>query len=240
MAGALRGVVALDGPSGTGKTTVARKLAAKYGASYLDTGAMYRMATLAVLRAKVDLTDEVAVTEIVRELKYQISTDPSRISSLLAGEDVSAEIRGEAVTHAVSPVAAVAGVRELLVAAQQRIIEKELASVGGIVVEGRDIGTVVAPDAQLKIFLTADAKVRAARRSSQDRPAGQASTVEEIEKINRRDRLDSTRVVNPTRAAEDSVHLDSTELTIEQVLVALAELANQRGLLGDRVAEVPS
>jgi cytidylate kinase len=233
-------VVAIDGPSGTGKTTVARKLAAKYGASYLDTGAMYRIATLAVLRAEVDLSDEVAIIAIVRELNYEVSTDPSRVGSLLAGEDVSVEIRGEAVTHAVSPVASVAGVRELLGDAQRRIIDEALASVGGIVVEGRDIGTSVAPDAQLKIFLTADAKVRAARRSSQDRPADHKSTVDEIEKLNRRDRIDSTRVVNPTRAAEDAVHLDSTELTIDQVLVALAELANQRGLLGDRVAELPS
>jgi cytidylate kinase len=233
--------VAIDGPSGTGKTTVSRKLAARYGAKYLDTGSMYRVITLAVLRAGIDPTDEAAVIELARRVEFEVGTDPAKASTTLAGEDVTAEIRTELINGVISAVAAVGAVRELMVAAQQEIIAQALATIGGIVVEGRDIGTVVAPEAPLKIFLTADASIRAARRSSQDKSAGRESTVDEVQKlVERRDLFDSTRAINPTRAAEDAVHLDSTELTIDQVLVALGELANQRGLLGDRVAEVVS
>ncbi len=234
MAGALRGVVALDGPSGTGKTTVARKLAGRLSAGYLDTGAMYRVVTLAVLHAVVDPADGPAVAELARTTDFTLGTDPSAPSVHLAGEDVAAEIRGAEVNHAVSPVSAVPEVRELLVARQRRIIGEVLGEVGGIVVEGRDIGTVVAPDAPLKVYLTADPAVRAARRSAQDTAAGrQSSQAEALASVDRRDRLDSTRAVAPLKAADDAVHLDTTELSIDQVLVALSELAGRRGLLGE-------
>ncbi len=233
MAGALRGVVALDGPSGTGKTTVARKLARRLSAGYLDTGAMYRVVTLAVLRAGVDPADGPAVAELARTTDFALGTDPSAPSVHLAGEDVAAEIRGAEVNHAVSPVSAVPEVRELLVARQRRIIGEVLDEIGGIVVEGRDIGTVVTPDAPLKVYLTADPAVRAARRSAQDTAAGrQSSQAEALASVDRRDRLDSTRAVAPLKAADDAVHLDTTELSIDQVLVALSELAGRRGLLG--------
>ncbi|MBB2936403.1 cytidylate kinase [Amycolatopsis bartoniae] len=232
MAGALRGVVALDGPSGTGKTTVARKLAQRLSAGYLDTGAMYRVVTLAVLRAGTDPADAGAVTEVARGAEFTIGTDPGRPSVALGGEDVSAEIRGADITHAVSPVSAVPQVRELLVARQRRIIDEVLAEVGGIVVEGRDIGTVVAPDAPLKVYLTASPEIRAARRSAQDTAAGRESSHADARaSVDRRDRLDSSRAASPLRAAEDAVHLDTSELEIDQVLVALCELAGHRGLL---------
>ncbi|MEU3269217.1 (d)CMP kinase [Saccharomonospora sp. NPDC006951] len=237
MAGALHGVVALDGPSGTGKTTVARKLAAALGAGYLDTGAMYRVVTLAVLREGIDPDDAVAVAAFAGHVEVGVGTDPARPRARLGGEDVGEQIRAERVNGAVSAVSAVPAVRELLVTGQREIIARVLDSVGGIVVDGRDIGTVVAPDAPLKVYLTASAEVRAARRSAQDSAAGRALTEEQaLASVDRRDTLDSTRKASPMRPAEDAVVFDTTELTIDQVIVALSELASQRGLLGDEYA----
>ncbi|UKD59690.1 (d)CMP kinase [Amycolatopsis sp. FU40] len=231
-------MVALDGPSGTGKTTVARKLAGRLSARYLDTGAMYRVVTLAVLRAGIDLADEHAVGALAHDVDFSLGTDPERPDVRLAGEDVAAEIRGPEVTGAVSPVSAVPQVREVLVARQRRIIADAVEDEGGIVVEGRDIGTTVAPESPLKIYLTASAEVRAARRNTQDSAAGRASSVESArESVERRDRIDSTRAASPLRAAGDAVQVDTSELTIDQVIVALAELARGRGLLGDCPAE---
>lgn len=238
MSGALQGVVTLDGPSGTGKTTVARELAARLGAGYLDTGAMYRVVTFAVLRADLDPADATRIAELAREIEVGVGTNPDRPQAQLAGVDVSAEIRSEAVNRAVSAVAAIPEVRELLVAGQRRIIDQVLDTVGGIVVEGRDIGTVVAPDAPLKTFLTASPEVRADRRRAQDSAAGRAASPEAVRaSVDRRDQLDSTREASPMRAAEDAVVLDTSELTIEQVIVALAELAGHRGLLGGEIAK---
>lgn len=234
MAGALTGVVALDGPSGTGKSTVARKLAVQLDAGYLDTGSMYRLVALAVLRAGVDPADAAAVARVARETRFDVGTRPDLPYARLAGADVDAEIRGAAVTTAVSPVSAVPQVRELLVAEQRRLIDRVRAEVGGIVVEGRDIGTVVAPSAELKVFLTASAEIRAARRSAQDTAAGRASTKDTARAaVDRRDQLDSTRKVSPLRAAADAVEVDTSDLTIDQVIVALSELADRRGLLRD-------
>ncbi|WP_199434912.1 (d)CMP kinase [Qaidamihabitans albus] len=231
-------MVALDGPSGTGKTTVARTLATRLGAGYLDTGAMYRVVTLAVLRAGADPADATAVAALARQAEIGIGTSPERPRALLAGEDVGEEIRAEPVNLAVSAVSAVPEVRELLVASQRRIIGQVLAATGGIVVEGRDIGTTVAPDAPLKVFLTASADVRAARRSAQDSAAGRASSRDAARaSVDRRDQLDSTRTTSPLRAADDAVLFDTSELTIDQVIVALSELAGQRGLLGCAAVE---
>jgi len=228
----LRGVVALDGPSGTGKSTVARRLARQLAAGYLDTGAMYRAATLAVLRAGVDPAGPEAVPVAVRAV-VEVGTDPANPAVRLAGEDVAVEIRGEPVTSAVSAVSAHPEVRERLVDQQRRIIASVLASGRqGIVVEGRDIGTVVAPEAPLKVYLTASAQVRAHRRGHQDRRAGrggdQASTLVAVQ---RRDELDSGRVTSPLRPAEDAVVLDTTELDVPGVLTALRRLATERGLV---------
>lgn len=229
----LHGVVAMDGPSGTGKSTVSRRLARELQADYLDTGAMYRAVTLACLRA--GLTAESPAEEITKvALSADLAsvTDPAAPRILLEGEDVEAEIRGEAVTKAVSAVSAVPEVRAALVARQQAYI----AAASGIVVEGRDIGSVVAPDAGLKIYLTASEEVRAARRNRQDLRAGRVADPESslsatLADVQRRDRLDSTRKTSPLHAAPDALVLDTDELSVEQVHTALLALVEERGLV---------
>ncbi|WP_228771924.1 (d)CMP kinase [Actinokineospora iranica] len=221
----------MDGPSGTGKSTVARRLAGALGAGYLDTGAMYRAITLAVLRAGVDPADSAAVLRVAEAADLHIGTDPRHASVHLGAEDVAAEIRGQRVTLAVSAVSAVPRVRDLLVARQRQIINEAGARLGGIVVEGRDIGTVVAPDAGLKVYLTASAAARAARRTAQDSAEGRKSTVDAtLADVQRRDRLDSTRAVSPLRPAEDAVEVDTTELDITGVLDHLLAIVRDRGL----------
>jgi cytidylate kinase len=231
--GDLRGVVALDGPSGTGKSTVARRVAALLGASYLDTGAMYRAVTLAVLRAGADPTDAARVIPIAEVVDLRVGTDPGHPTVHLDGEDVAREIRGPAVTGAVSAVSAIPRVRELLVDRQRAIINEERARHRGIVVEGRDIGTVVAPDAALKVFLTASSDTRALRRSRQDVAEGRLSTVDTVRRdVDRRDRLDSSRATSPLRAADDAVLVDTTELDLAGVTALLMSIVDERGLRG--------
>ncbi|RJO75572.1 (d)CMP kinase [Nocardia panacis] len=208
-------VVAMDGPSGTGKSSVSRLLAARLGARYLDTGAMYRVATLRVLRAGIDPTDTAAIAAAVKELPLNIGTDPGRELIELDGEDVAAEIRGGAVTKAVSAVSAVPEVRDLLVGLQREIA----LAAGRIVVEGRDIGTVVLPAADAKIYLTASAAARAHRRNQQNIAEGRGDDYAAVlADVQRRDTLDSTRKVSPLRPAEDAVLVDTSELTRDQVI----------------------
>jgi CMP/dCMP kinase len=220
------GVIALDGPSGTGKSTVARRLAAELGARYLDTGAMYRAATVAALRGGVDLDDNVAITDVVESAKIEISTDPDDVSITLDGEPVDAEIRAAETTAAVSAVSAVPAVRALLVAAQ-----RELIADGGIVVEGRDIGTTVCPEAPVKIFLTAAVDTRASRRARQvavdaEPHADGLSNVRAD--LQRRDHLDSSRAASPLLQAADAVALDTTTMDAEQVVAAVLALVRER------------
>ncbi len=231
---ALRGVVAMDGPSGTGKSTVSRRLASCCGAAYLDTGAMYRAATLAVLRAGLGPdapADEVAAaaTRGVQES----GTDPSAPTITLDGEDVSAAIRGPEVTALVSAVSALPEVRTRMVARQHALIEEAVRGGGGIVVEGRDIGTVVVPDAPLKVYLTASPEVRAARRGRQDAKAGRTSDLHlTLADVERRDRLDSSRRISPLYAAADALVLDTDDLSADDVLDRLRALVAERGLDG--------
>ena len=232
-AGKLRGVVAMDGPSGTGKSTVSRRLAQAGGAAYLDTGAMYRAVTLAVLRAglPVDASSDAIVTA-ARAARLRSGTDPRAPHIELDGEDVEAEIRGPEVTLAVSAVSAVPAVRRLLVQRQRDLIAEALGETGGAVVEGRDIGSVVLPDAPLKVYLTAPAEVRAARRAAQDRKAGRVADLDAVlADVRRRDNLDSTRATSPLHTAPDAVVLDTDGLSVDAVLARLMELAHERGLL---------
>ncbi|ATO13684.1 (d)CMP kinase [Micromonospora sp. WMMA1998] len=217
-----RCVVAVDGPSGSGKSTVSRRLAVSLGARYLDTGAMYRALTWAVLRSGVELTDAESVAKVAGEADLRLGTDPQGYAVTVDGTDVSTDIRGPEVTGAVSAVAAVGAVRELLVERQRRMI----AEAGRIVVEGRDIGSVVAPDADLKVYLTASETARAQRRSAED-AADVAATAADLA---RRDRLDSTRKVNPLQQAPDAVVLDTTELGIDEVVARLRQMLTERGV----------
>jgi cytidylate kinase len=188
---------------------------------------MYRAAALGVLRAGVDLSEPAAVRDVVALRCIEVGTEPDTSLVLLDGEDVSREIRGPAVTTAVSPVSAVASVRVLLVAQQRRIISEATAT-GGIVVEGRDIGTVVVPDAPLKVYLTASATQRAARRAAQDGIDDVAAVQAAVE---RRDRFDASRESSPMCAAADAIVLDTTALDVDAVLARLRELAVARGLV---------
>ncbi|MBF9135538.1 (d)CMP kinase [Plantactinospora sp. S1510] len=211
-----RCVVAVDGPSGSGKSTVSRRLATALDARYLDTGAMYRAVTWAVLRSGVDPQDAEAVTKVVGETDLKIGVDPEAPSVTADGIAIDRDIRGAEVTGAVSAVSAVPAVREQLVALQREIIE----AAGRIVVEGRDIGSVVSPDADLKVYLTASAEARAHRRSAEN-SADVAATAADLA---RRDRLDSTRAADPLRQAPDAVVLDTTALGIDEVVARLHEL----------------
>src|SRR5688572_10802393 len=211
-------VVAVDGPSGSGKSTVSRRLAQALDACYLDTGAMYRAATWAVLQAEVDLTDLEAIFKVVIDTEIVIGVDPARQAVEVNGVAVNAEIRGPEVTAAVSAVSAVPMVRQLLVSRQREIIGKAQR----IVVEGRDIGMVVAPNADLKVYLTASVDERARRRSSEI-DADHAATAEDLA---RRDHLDSTRATDPLRKAPDALVIDSTQMDIDEVVATLRELLN--------------
>ena len=217
-------VVAVDGPAGTGKSSVSRGLARELGARYLDTGAMYRIVTLSVLRSRIDLGDPDAIAAAA-DVPLSVGHNAGADRAYLGGEDVSVEIRGDEVTRAVSAVSAVPAIRTRLVA-----LQRELA--GGpdpVVVEGRDIGTVVLPDADVKIFLTASAETRARRRNDQNIAAGlpdDYATV--LADVQRRDHLDSTRAVSPLRPAADAVVVDTSEMTQDQVIGVLRDLVEQR------------
>ena len=232
MTGRLRGVVAMDGPSGTGKSTVSRRLAAACAAAYLDTGAMYRALTLAVLRAGLSGADPAAEDVALGAVPdLQSVVDPEAPRILLSGEDVEAAIRGPEVTAAVSAVSAVPTVRAALVERQRTIVADAVVD-GGIVVEGRDIGSVVVPDAPLKVYLTASEHVRAARRGAQDRKAGRTGDIAVVlADVRRRDLLDSTRRTSPLHVAPDAVVLDTDELSVDDVLAELLRLVGERGLV---------
>ncbi len=218
-------VVAVDGPAGTGKSSVSKGLARALGARYLDTGAMYRIVTLSVLRARVDVSDAAAIAEASRAVPLSVGYDPDEDRAYLGDEDVSAEIRGDQVTGAVSAVSAVSGVRARLVQLQRELT----AGPGNVVVEGRDIGTVVLPDADVKIFLTASAETRARRRNDQNVDAGLGDDYEGVlADVRRRDHLDSTRAVSPLRAADDALVVDTSDMAEAEVVAHLLGLVEQR------------
>jgi len=204
-------VVAIDGPSGSGKSTVARGVAGELGLPVLDTGAMYRAITLAVLEAKVPLDDADGCAAIARASVITVEVGVT----MLDGRDVSREIRGPLVTGAVSIVSAHPDVRTILVAYQREWVEHH----GGGVVEGRDIGTVVFPDAAVKVFLVASDEERARRRHREEMAAARAVAVEDVKAaLDRRDAIDSTRSVSPLRAADDAIVIDTTDLDVDTVV----------------------
>ena len=213
-------VVAVDGPSGSGKSTVSRRLATALDGVYLDTGAMYRAVTWAVLQAGADLTDQESIAKIAVETELTVGTDPSAPQFAANGVNVDEPIRGSEVTLAVSAVAAVPAVRKHLVTLQQDII----ASHPRIVVEGRDIASVVAPDADLKVYLTASSAARAQRRSLEN-AADVAATEADLA---RRDKLDSSRAADPLRQAMDAIEIDTTGIGIDEVVAYMLGLLKSR------------
>ena len=217
-------VVAIDGPSGSGKSTVARGVAHALQLRYLDTGAIYRALTWAVLDAGVDPGNVDGVLAVAVAAEIRVSTDPQAQAVSVNGRDVTAAIRGPLVTRAVSAVSAIPQVRERLVALQKAIV-----GTGGIVVEGRDIGTVVCPDSPVKVFLTASAETRAARRSADAAVSAGDRDLNSVQAdLARRDALDSTRAASPLIMAPDAVPLDSTTMSEDAVVAEVLELVARR------------
>jgi cytidylate kinase len=216
-------VIAIDGTAGSGKSSASRGVAQELGLRYLDTGAMYRAMTWHMLLEGVDVNDAGAVARHADSAVIASGTNPELATISLNGRDVSREIRSDQVTATVSPVSAVPHVRELLVAQQRAIIGR-----GGIVVEGRDIGTVVAPQAALKVYLSADPAARAHRRSSElaRSSATDVATVEAA--LRERDAYDSGRPTAPLSAARDAVAIDSTHLSLREVIAEIVGLARER------------
>jgi cytidylate kinase len=217
-------VVAMDGPSGSGKSTAARRVAAELGLRYLDTGAMYRALTWWLTEQQVDLSDRAAVIARIAEPRITVGTDPAAPQIAVDGHDVAGPIRTREISNAVSLVAAIPQVRERLIALQREIIEAAASGGPGIVAEGRDIGTVVAPDAAVKVYITASEDVRARRRSA-DLTRDPAATVDTTKAEQaRRDRLDASQ----SAVAADAVQIDTSSLGLDDVVSQVVRLARSR------------
>lgn len=215
-------VIAIDGPAGSGKSSSAKIVAERLGYIYIDTGAMYRAVTLEALRRGIAENEE-EICKILDEIKIELRTSPQGQRTILNGVDVSDDIRLPEVTRLVSPVSAIGCVREKLVAEQRRI-----GGSGGVVMDGRDIGTVVFPNAELKIYLVASIAARAERRAKELREKGIPVEIEEIKKqIIERDNYDSSRAISPLRKAEDAILIDTSDMTLEQQSELIIELANK-------------
>jgi CMP/dCMP kinase len=206
-------IIAIDGPSASGKSTLGRMLARALKLLYIDTGSMYRAVALAVIDAEIDPDDKEAVTALADEIEIDLRGDPDSLSVLLNGHDVTNQIRTEKVTEMSSVVSTISGVRRAMVA-RQRAIGKR-----GAVLNGRDIGTVVFPDADVKFFLTAGPEERAERRYKEDQmtAVSSATFAETLSDINERDRRDSSRADSPLKVADDAIVIDSTGKSIDEV-----------------------
>ncbi len=220
--------IAIDGPAGSGKSTIAKLLARAFGLSYADTGAMYRGVALLGSRAGLATDDEPEYSRIAKEAEFRFEMDPAGDSMLnrvfLEGDEVTEAIRAPEISALASPVSALSGVRRALVAKQ-----KQMGRDGAVVMEGRDIGTVVLPDAEVKIFLTASPEIRAGRRHLELREKGVESDLDSVlEAIRERDHRDSTRADSPLVPADDSVTVDTDPLDIEQVVGRICEIVNDK------------
>ncbi|WP_338694986.1 (d)CMP kinase [Streptomyces sp. Q6] len=215
-------IVAIDGPSGTGKSSTSKAVAAQLGLSYLDTGAQYRAITWWMVHNGIDLTDPSAIAAVADKAEIVSGTDPSAPTITVDGTDVAGPIRTTEVTSKVSAVSAVPEVRARITELQRAIAR---GAEKGIVVEGRDIGTTVLPDADLKIFLTASPEARAARRSGELKGADVKATQEALIK---RDQADSSRKTSPLAKADDAVEVDTTELTLQQVIECVVTLVEEK------------
>jgi CMP/dCMP kinase len=217
-----RVVIAMDGPSGSGKSSTSRGVATRLGLRYLDTGAQFRAVTEWMIEQGIDFSDPSAIAARSGEPEIVSGTDPQDPTITVDGRDVAAEIRTQAVTDHVSAVAAVPEVRRRLLELQRAIIGE-----GGIVVEGRDIGSVVAPDAEVKVYLTADPSARAERRTAEN---GAGSVEATQADLLRRDRIDSGRAVAPAMMPDGAVHIDTTPYSLDEVVDQVVSLVRQAGL----------
>jgi cytidylate kinase len=220
-------VITIDGPAGAGKSTVTQKLATRLGLMYVDSGATYRAAALKVLECGIDPHDEPAVAKLISATDVQVTTGGGEPRVLLDGNDVTARLRTPEVTFAAAQVSRLREVRAKLIEMQRAFARDR-----GVVMEGRDIGTVVFPQAQLKIFLKADVEERARRRLKQDSRDGREATLEKTAyEIGRRDQLDAERKISPLMPASDAVEIDSTDLLADQVVEQILALARNRQLM---------
>jgi len=225
-------IIAIDGPAGAGKSTVARMLARRLGLIHVDSGATYRAAALKVIESGVPLEDEKEIVRIVRAAEIGFIARQPHAQVFLDGHDVTAKLRTAEVTHAASVVSRLPAVRKKLVTVQRSLLKRP-----GVVMEGRDIGTVVFPRAALKIFLKAHPKERARRRVQQDGEQGRRSTLRStLTEISSRDRRDAERQASPLAAADDAAVIDTTRLSAEQVVERILKLAGKKKLLGPAVS----
>jgi cytidylate kinase len=220
-------IIAIDGPAGAGKSTVARRLAERMGLDYVDSGATYRAAALRVLESNISPEDEQAVSELIGRTAIEFKTNGSQSQVLLDGQDVSEKIRTPQVTLAAAKVSRLPEVRKKLIT-----LQRSLARGRGIVMEGRDIGTVVFPQAPLKIFLKADPEERARRRLKDEEKRGREATLEQTAyEIGRRDQLDAERKISPLVPAADALEIDSTHLSADEVVERIMKIARERKLV---------
>lgn len=221
-------IVAIDGPAGVGKSTVAQLVAEKLGYTYIDTGAMYRAITLKALRRKINTEDGAALTALAKQVQIEQRYNPTgrvKLRTFLDGQEVTRQIRSPRVSSFVSRVSAVPGVRKEMVRLQRNLLAE-----GGVVIEGRDMGTVVAPDADVKVFLTASVSERARRRQGDLASDGYQTTLETLRsEIARRDHADSTRTTSPLAMARDAASIDTTTLSAAEVAQKIMEMCRRRG-----------
>ncbi len=204
--------IAIDGPAASGKSTTAKMVAQKLGYLHIDTGAMYRAITLKVLNERIDLSEKEKIVKAAKASEIRLCNENGKMKIFLDGMDVTAKIRTPMVTGAVSTISSYSDVREVMVRQQRK-----LAAQGGAVLEGRDIGTVVLPQADLKIFMIADIEERARRRKNDLAATGIDASMEDLAReIELRDRKDATRIASPLKKADDAIELDTTNLTIQQ------------------------
>jgi cytidylate kinase len=215
-------IIAIDGPAGSGKSTLGRMLATALSLLYIDTGSMYRAMALATLEAGIDPSDTEAVTDLARRIRIHLEGHPDSLRVSLSGRDVTERIRDDDVTEMASVVSTIPGVRRVMVECQRQLGQF------GAVLNGRDIGTVVFPDADIKFFLDAAPEERAERRFNEDKLVNPDATLAQtLAEINERDRRDSTRTDSPLKIADDAIVIDSTGLSIEAVLERMMEYVHR-------------
>jgi len=218
-------VIAIDGPSGSGKSTVGKAIAQRLGYLYIDSGAVYRAVGRKAVDADIALEDRAAVASLARQVSIKLEGEPDHLRVLLDGRDVSHQIRLPDASHASSVVATIPEVREAVV---DKL--REMASAGGVVMDGRDIGTKVFPNAEVKVFLDASLNVRARRRCEEDRARGRDVTVDQIKtELEARDKRDREREATPLVKADDAVFIDTSELPLDGVIERVLEIARSRG-----------